>query len=89
MAEIYLNPQSKVNWATDQDSDADTQPVGEALDSVKAAVTLLKQLQPSDMQISKYKVRGIWPKTTGGHQSGQAHMMLLMLVITIASLVPD
>lgn len=56
MAEIYLNPESDVNWATDNEADATPQPDGGSRESVQAAGTLLKQLKTSDMQSSKYKV---------------------------------
>lgn len=57
MAEIYLNPESDVNWATDSDADVSPhQADGDARESVRAAGTLLRQLKASDMQSSKYKV---------------------------------
>lgn len=57
MAEIYLNPESDVNWATDSESDVSHQQAdGDARESVRAAGTLLKQLKAADMQSSKFKV---------------------------------
>jgi hypothetical protein len=56
MAEIYLNPESDVNWATDNEADVTPRPDGDSRESVQAAGTLLKQLKTSDMQSSKYKV---------------------------------
>ena len=58
MAEIYLNPASDVNWATDSEADVAPQPDGDTRESLQAAGTLLKQLKASDMQSSKYKVGG-------------------------------
>lgn len=57
MAEIYINPASDVNWATDSEPDVAPQVDAGATEAVQAAATLLKQLRPSDMQSSKYKVR--------------------------------
>jgi hypothetical protein len=57
MAEIYLNPESDVNWATDSEADVTPQVDGDSRESVRAAGTLLKQLKASDMQSSKCKVR--------------------------------
>lgn len=57
MAEIYVNPESDVNWATDSDaSDTGAQSDSDARETVKAAGTLLKQLKAADMQSSKFKV---------------------------------
>jgi hypothetical protein len=56
MAEIYLNPESDVNWATDSEADVTPQADGDSRESVRAAGTLLKQLKASDMQSSKCKV---------------------------------
>lgn len=58
MAEIYLNPDSDVNWATDSEADATPQQDGDSRESVQAVGTLLKQLKTSDMQSTKYKVSG-------------------------------
>lgn len=56
MAEVYLNPESDVNWATDSGADATPQADGDKRESVRAAGTLLKQLKASDTQTSKSKV---------------------------------
>jgi len=56
MAEVYLNPESNVNWATDSEADVALPADADVQESVKAAGTLLKQLKASDMQSSKYKV---------------------------------
>jgi hypothetical protein len=56
MAEVYLNPENDVNWATDNEADMKPQSDADARESVRAAGTLLKQLKPSDMHTSKHKV---------------------------------
>lgn len=61
MAEIYLNPENAVNWAS-EGSEGDGQAAMtaevnvEAQEAIKAASMLLQQMRPDDMQSNKYKV---------------------------------
>ncbi len=58
MAEIYLNPDNDVSWAS-EGGEADAAPAAvdaETQDAIKAASTLLQQLKPAHMESSKFKV---------------------------------
>lgn len=65
MAEIYLNPENDVSWAS-EGSEADGQPAAaatvdaEAQEAIKAASALLQQLRPAEMESNKYKVLISW-----------------------------
>jgi hypothetical protein len=68
MAEVYLNPESDVNWATHSGADATPQADGDTRESVRAAGTLLKQLKASDTQTSKSKVLRLWAAWVFAHE---------------------
>lgn len=61
MAEIYLNPESAVSWAS-EGNEAEGQAAitaavdEEAQEAIKAATTLLQQMRPADMESNRYKV---------------------------------
>jgi hypothetical protein len=62
MAEIYLNPENNISWAS-EGGEADGSQSGaaaavdaETQEAIKAASTLLQQLRPADMESNKYKV---------------------------------
>jgi hypothetical protein len=68
MAEIYLNPENNISWAS-EGGEADGSQSGaaaaavdaETQEAIKAASTLLQQLRPADMESNKYKVcLGCW-----------------------------
>jgi hypothetical protein len=64
MAEIYLNPENNISWAS-EGGEADGSQSGaadaETQEAIKAASTLLQQLRPADMESNKYKVGlGCW-----------------------------
>lgn len=62
MAEIYLNPENDVSWASESGETEGSQPGAagangaETQEAVKAASTLLQQLRPADMESNKFKV---------------------------------
>uniref|UniRef100_A0A383W643 Uncharacterized protein n=1 Tax=Tetradesmus obliquus TaxID=3088 RepID=A0A383W643_TETOB len=62
MAEIYLNPENHISWAS-EGGEADGSQSGSAAavdvdtqEAIRAAGTLLQQLRPADMESNKYKV---------------------------------
>jgi hypothetical protein len=62
MAEIYLNPENNISWAS-EGGEADGSQSGaaaavdaETQEAIKAASTLLQQLRPADMESNKFKV---------------------------------
>jgi hypothetical protein len=66
MAEIYLNPENNISWASEggeadgSQSSAAAAVDAETQEAIKAASTLLQQLRPADMESNKYKVGLGW-----------------------------